>query len=388
MSRKVHLSIKVMKIIIAGDFCPQNRVAEAFRSKKFESVLGQVKSIISLSDYSIVNFECAATNGKGRPISKLGPNLQCDETGIEAVKWAGFDCVTLSNNHFRDYGDEGVRESMRLFKKYDIDTVGGGLTLEEASNTLYKEIDGKKLAIINCCEHEFTIATEESSGSNPLNPIQQYYEIQKAKKIADYVLVVVHGGHEHYHLPSLRMQETYRFFVDAGADAVVNHHQHCYSGYEVYNGKPIFYGIGNFCFDYPAFAQTNPNWAYGYMVELEIIEDDIKYNLYSYEQSTDTPEVRMLADNPFAGHIDELNAIISSREELRQAQEKYYESEGEQILSVFQPFRSRLAYAARRFKLMPSLMSNKWRLALYNYIVCEAHRDKTEYFLENFKIKK
>lgn len=43
------------------------------------------------------------------------------------------------------------------------------------------------------------------------------------------------------------MQEIYRFFVDIGADAVINHHQHCYSGYEVYKEKPIFYGLGNFC---------------------------------------------------------------------------------------------------------------------------------------------
>ena len=372
-----------MRILIAGDFCPQNRVAESFKRREFERVLGQVKPIISRSDYSIVNFECAVTNGKGTPISKLGPSLQCNETGIEALKWAGFDCVTLANNHFRDYGDEGVRETMRLFDKYDIDTVGGGLTLEDAANTLYKEINGKTIAIINCCEHEFSIATDFSSGSNPLNPIQQYYGILNARKNADYVLVIVHGGHEHYHLPSLRMQEIYRFFVDAGADAVVNHHQHCYGGYEIYKGKPIFYGIGNFCFDYPAFAHKNPNWAYGYMVELDIIEDDIKFNLYFYEQSNDSPEVRILANNPFAGHIDELNAIISNKEKLRQAQEKYYESEGKQILSVFQPFRSRFAFAARRFKLMPSLMSNKWRLALYNYIVCEAHLDKVKHFLQN-----
>lgn len=52
----------------------------------------------------------------------------------------------------------------------------------------------------------------------------------------------MHGGHEHYQLPSLRMQETYRFFIDAGADVVVNHHQHCFSGYEIYNNKYIFMG--------------------------------------------------------------------------------------------------------------------------------------------------
>lgn len=377
-----------MKILIAGDFCPQNRVAEILEKGDYVSVLGEVKDIISDADYAIVNFECPVTRGGERPIEKCGPNLQCSEKGIEAVKWVGFDCVTLANNHFLDYGKEGVIHTFEACKKYSVDTVGGGMNLQEASKILYKEIKDKTLAIVNCCEHEFSIATEESAGSNPLNPIQQYYDIQKARKEATYVVVIVHGGHEHYQLPSLRMQDTYRFFIDAGADAVINHHQHCYSGYEIYKGKPIFYGIGNFCFDFPTFARKNPNWAYGYMVDLDIDGDDVKFNLHPYKQSTEVPEVKMIANNPFAGHIDELNSIISNRKILRQAQVEYYESEGPQALSVFQPFRSRLAFAARRFKLMPSLMSNKWRLALYNYIVCEAHFDKVKFFLQNTQKQK
>ena len=373
-----------MKILIAGDFCPQGRVAGMFRNRDFERVLGQLKPIISQSDYSIVNFECAATNGKGKPIQKLGPNLQCDETGIEAVKWAGFNCVTLANNHFRDYGDEGVRETIRLLNKYDIDTVGGGLTLDEASKTLYKEFDGKTIAIINCCEHEFTIATERTGGSNPMNPIQQYYEIHKAKIVADYVLVIVHGGHEHYRLPSLRMQETYRFYVEAGADAVVNHHQHCYSGYEIYKGKPIFYGIGNFCFDYPIFSKQYPSWAYGYMVEIDL-GDKVQYKIYPYEQSGEMPTVRLLDGDVFNEVINEMNEIISDKKQLEKEQEEYYESEKKGILSIFQPFRSRVAFGLRRFGLMPSIMSERWRLALYNYIECESHLDKVKFFLHDIK---
>ena len=135
---------------------------------------------------------------------------------------------------------------------------------------LYKEIGDKKLAVINCCEHEFSIATETTAGSNPLNPISQYYAIKEAKEKADYVLVIVHGGHEHYQLPSTRMQETYRFFIDVGADAVVNHHQHCYSGYEYYNGKPIMYGLGNFCFDEG--LKKTKQWHEGYIVEISFTE--------------------------------------------------------------------------------------------------------------------
>ena len=117
-------------------------------------------------------------------------------------------------NHILDYGHEGLLKSIECCKDQGLDVVGVGDNLSEAERIIYLEKDGKKLAIINCCEHEFSIATESEAGANPLNPIRQYYAIQEAKKHADYVLVIVHGGHEHFQLPSPRMQETYRFFVD------------------------------------------------------------------------------------------------------------------------------------------------------------------------------
>ena len=174
-----------MKILIAGDFCPQHRVAELFEKGSFSDVLGDVKETIESADYSIVNFECPITKGGERPIEKCGPNLQCSESGMEAVKWAGFNCVTLANNHFLDYGEAGVANTLDACQKYGIDVVGGGRNLQEAARILYKEINGQTLAVINCCEHEFSIATKTTAGSNPLNPIQQYYAIQEAKQKAE-----------------------------------------------------------------------------------------------------------------------------------------------------------------------------------------------------------
>ncbi len=229
-----------MRVLIAGDFCPQYRLAELFNKEDYQSVLGDVKDAIAGTDYSIVNFECPIADEEDKPITKAGPNLRCSKNGLKAVKWAGFDCVTLANNHFNDFGASGIKKTILACKEIELDAVGGGMNLAEAAHILYKGVCGKQLAIINCCEHEFSIATESRAGSNPLNPIQQYYAIKEARGKADYVLVIVHGGHEHYQLPNPRMQETYRFFIDAGADAVVNHHQHCYSGYEILMVSPFF----------------------------------------------------------------------------------------------------------------------------------------------------
>ena len=147
-----------MKILIAGDFCPMERVASLLDSGNYAPVFDDVKNVIFSAYYSVVNFECPVVPENAKPIVKLGPNLKCTEKGLEAVKWAGFDCVTLANNHFYDFGDEGVTCTIEACKKIGIDYVGGGKNIKEASEILYKTIEKRSLAIVNCCEHEFSIA--------------------------------------------------------------------------------------------------------------------------------------------------------------------------------------------------------------------------------------
>lgn len=229
-----------------------------------------------------------------KPISKCGPNLGCTVEAVEAVKYAGFTGVTMANNHILDFGAEGLGRSVECCHKRGLDVVGVGENLRDAAKVLYLEKGSEILAIINCCEHEFSIASETAAGANPLNSIYQYYAIQEAKTKADYIVIIVHGGHEYYQLPSPRMQETYRFFIDEGADAVVNHHQHCYSGYEVYNGKLIFYGLGNFCFD--TSLCVSHTWHEGYMVQIEFDCEKLSFTLHPYIQCKEKASVSMMND--------------------------------------------------------------------------------------------
>lgn len=372
-----------MKILIAGDFCPQERVAQLFENGDFPTVLSEVKPILGTVDYSIVNFECPVADMQEEAISKIGPNLSCTSKGIDAVHWVGFDCVTLANNHFYDYGEGGVRNTLKVCREIGIDTVGGGLDLSEASQILYKTIADKKLAIINCCEHEFSIATENNGGSNPLNPVQQYYAIREARDNADYVLVIVHGGHEHFQLPSPRMIETYRFFIDAGADAVVNHHQHCFSGYEIYQDKPIFYGLGNFCFDRP--SNRSGFWTEGYMVELTFTEGRVDYSLHPYRQSADKPTVEILPCDVYKAEITALNRIISDRKALTEAIEEYYNRATTQYGFIYEPIYNKYYSAARMKGLIPTMVGKNRVLTALNYTSCEAHRDKLLYWLNKHK---
>ena len=359
---------------------PCSRNVDPVEKGCFSSIFQDVLPIVHSVDYSIVNYESPVVLDTYSPLKKFGPSLCSTPRGIEAVKYAGFNMVTLANNHIMDFGEAGLRDTLLVCKKNNVDYVGVGGDLCTASEIFYKVIDGNTLAIINCCEHEFSIVTESTAGANPLDPIHQYSAIQEAKKNADYVLVIVHGGHELYQLPSLRMVDTYRFFIDAGADAVVNHHQHCFSGFEFYNNKPIVYGIGNFCFDAEC---RNSIWNEGYLAILSFEkENGIGLDVVPYIQNDERAGVFLLKNKDgFNEKILHLNEIIADRKLLSEKQDEYYRSQMDLTKSFLEPYVNRVLLALRRRKLIPSLLSEKVQYRMCNMVECESHRDKLLYAL-------
>lgn len=365
-----------MKILIAGDYCPNYRIADML-SKQDYSFFDNVKPLISRADYSIVNFECPVVNGDVKPIVKCGPALRTSAYAVDSIKYAGFDCVTLANNHFRDFGDEGCKTTIEELNKKAIDYVGGGLNISEAQQILYKEIKGHKVAFVNFCENEFSIATNESAGAAPLDAVDNYNQIVEARRNADYVIVIVHGGHEYYQLPSPRMKKLYRHFVTIGADAVVNHHQHCYSGYEYYNGKPIVYGLGNFCFDW----KDKPIiWNEGYLASLDIVSEKISLELTPYNQCGKSSVVKFIEGEQrkkFFVDIEHINATIADDNLLEKSFDEWCNSRSQSIQTIFNSHHNRYLNFAARKGWIKRPASRKELLAELNYIVCEAHRDVT-----------
>lgn len=363
-----------MNVLIAGDFVPRRRTAAQIEKGDY-SCLDEVKPIIKAVDYAIVNFESPVVMREAKPIEKTGPNLRCTEQAMECVAQAGFNCVTLANNHFRDFGQVGVQDTLQVCKKYNVDHVGGGKDIKEAESILYKEINGQTLAIINICENEWSIASEKHGGSAPLNLVKNYYSIQEAKTKADFVLMIVHGGTELYNLPSPRMKETYRFFIDNGADAVVNHHQHCYSGYEVYKDKPVFYGLGNFCFD-KVQAKEDKLREEGFMVEINF-NKQIGYRLIPYVQCSESAaRVAIMHDmSNFEASINKLNLIIKEDALLKQSFEKHATTGFMTAKDVLAPYSSDFFKSMYSRRLLPSFVTKKRLNKLLVTIQCESHKD-------------
>ena len=380
------------EVIIAGDVCLQDR-ALRMSLEDLCSCHSAVKQLTETVDYAIVNLECSVTNDNAaKPIKKAGKALRNNDKVLDLVKFMGFDAVTLANNHFADFGQSAVKESLELIESRNLDHVGAGLNLDDAQRILYKTINGINVAFINACEHEFTIATSKKGGCNPINAISLYYNILEAKQKAERIIVIIHGGHEEYQLPTPRMQQMYRFFVDAGASAVINHHQHCYSGYEVYKGCPIIYGLGNFSFDGNVLGSST--WNEGYMVKLKI-NDEVTFELIPYIQNKDTTGVILMSDEQvtaFQDNIKKLNDVIADPRRLEEAMMQMAESKRDKYMRPLKPYQYRPLLKLIKWhiipkklakKLVPEYMTLERKLLLKSYFQCESHQEVMNNLLEN-----
>ena len=384
---KLLCSQEKISILITGDFCPHKRIEQAFLKKEYENVFNGFEKIANNCDLVITNLECPLTLSNN-PIKKTGPNLKAHPDCIDGIKFGGFNVVTLANNHIMDFGKQGLADTINACDKNNIRYVGAGQNIDEASKPLYLTIKKTKIAIVNFCENEWSIATEYKAGANPLNPVKNYYQIKEAKKNADILLVIIHGGHEYYHLPSPRIVETYRFFADLGVTAIIGHHTHCVSGYEIYNGTPIFYSLGNFIFDW---ENRENAWYKGYSVKLSICKDSIdNFSLIPYKQCVEEPKIEILKNKQkqiFLNRIDKYSKVISDSELLEKKWLEFCDSREKGYLSSLLSLGKFRKQLLKNKKLSRLVLKRKRLMPLLNLIRCEAHRDVTIETIQNTILK-
>jgi len=265
-------SNKIVRVLIAGDLCPTYD-QDVFIKEDKESLnclYGDLLPVIGQVDIAIANLECPLTDSLGR-INKIGPHLKASKKCINSVVKAGFNVLTLANNHIRDFGDDGIEDTLGVCKEKLINTVGAGLTGDQAEQTEYLDINGVLIALINVAENEWSSVNSEHGGSHGLDPANNVLKIKEAlSRQADHVIVIVHSGVEHVSYPSPRTVELYRFFVQNGASLVVGHHPHCVQGYETYGSGYIFYSLGNFLFPPLPQGGSKKEWNKGFSVLFEL----------------------------------------------------------------------------------------------------------------------
>ncbi len=366
-----------MSIIIGADLVPTKSNFELFsKGNSLELIGEELHSVLSGVDFRIFNLEVPLTD-KEEPIAKCGPNLIAPADTVKGYVALGVDLLTISNNHIMDQGEQGFNTTLQLLKDNNIAYVGGGQNLKEACKGFIKEINGKKICVYACAEHEFSIATERICGANPFDPYESFDHVVELKKQSDYLIVLYHGGKEHYRYPSPNLQKTCRKFIEKGANLVLCQHSHCIGCKEDFNGGTIVYGQGNFLFD----LRDIECWQTGLLVK---INNDFSLEYIPLEKKNNT--VRLAKGDSAKHIIDNFNLRSKQMAEEGFIENHYFEyakaNFDEYLYSfstikkgfVFRVLNKLSGYKYARWLLRKKYNKNKL-LAIKNYTECEAHRE-------------
>ncbi|MBQ3426747.1 MAG: CapA family protein [Clostridia bacterium] len=371
-----------MRIIIGADIVPTSSNFDLFAAGDVNALIGErLAEMLGGADYRIFNLEVPLTD-RENPIAKNGPKLIAPTKTVKGIKNIGADLVTVANNHIMDQGSEGLSSTLKILGENRIGYVGAGDNAEQASKPYIFDINDKKIGVYACVEHEFSVATESRCGANPIDPLFSYDHVSDMKKDCDYVIVLYHGGKEHYRYPSPELQRYCRRFIDKGADLVVCQHSHCIGCEEKYGGGTIVYGQGNFLFD----DSDSKFWQTGLLIEI-----DERYEVNYIPLEKCGSRVR-LAEKELAEEILAKFAKRSKEIETDGAVESKYREFAESMYSNYVNllFADNTVFRALNKLLGHRLTKNipeRKRLRLINYIECESNRELLLKGLKTHKAK-
>lgn len=365
----------MIKINVCGDFC----ITEPYLKNDLFSE--EIVSFFESSDLNILNLECPVIEKlNGKKISKTGPHLNTSSEIFTQLRKINTHALTLANNHILDFGSAGLESTLQMCKENEILTTGAGTNLVDASTPAIIEKNGVRIGIVNFCENEWSTATNESPGANPLDLITVYNTLKDIRTKVDFVIVIVHGGHEYYNYPSPRMVKQYRFFAQVGADVVIGHHTHCISGYEIFNKVPIFYSLGNFLF---TLDSEYKDWYTGLILQLTISDSkELNFSIHPIKQNKENFRLSLLKENDSLevfNTIEKYLAVISDEKLVLKQWDQFVASRREYYLDIFSPVNflrsSKLQRLISKLGLSKIFRGNKHYNHILNVIRCEAHLD-------------
>lgn len=205
-----------------------------------------IQSYLDEADLRFLNLETPVTENSA--IIKKKYSLSMPPHRLAWIIKAGFNLISLANNHSADAGVEGLVDTLANLQKVrdggrDVWWAGADPDKSKADAITYLTPDGKELKVAFL-----------AFGNNRAPEVANYWgkgviaRIKEARANADLVIVSVHAGKEYVHVAEPDLARRYRGFIDAGADIIVGHHPHVVRGVERYKGGVILYSLGNLSF--------------------------------------------------------------------------------------------------------------------------------------------
>ncbi len=241
---------KEIILLFTGDIMLSRAVGDIMeRTGNWDYPFLNIAEFLSSADITFGNLEGPISAG-GVKVGSIY-SFRADPRVIQGLKSAGFDVLSIANNHIFDYGSDALIDTIQILEGSGIEPVGGGLNYRLAHEPVIKTADGVKVAYL-----AYTSLIPAALGSKEAVPAIAFLDLETAvsdvraaKVLSDIVIVSVHWGDEYQKFSNEKEQEIGRALIDSGASLVVGHHPHVVQEIEKYNGGFIAYSLGNFVFD-------------------------------------------------------------------------------------------------------------------------------------------
>jgi len=265
-----------VSLIFVGDIMLSRAVNKKILEKEgnFHFPFLKVSSLLNEADIACGNLE--------NPISDRGTRVgsiysfRADPEVVNGLRYAGFDCLSLANNHIWDYGSQALVDTLTYLSSSSISGIGAGINEKEANSAKFIDRKGSRFAFLAYTDlyPETLYADEDSPGISRFSEEVMQKEIAyiKNNKLADIITVLLHWGVEYESRSRKSQQVLARSLIDSGANLVIGHHPHVVQETERYKDGFIAYSLGNFVFDQNFSTSTMT----GLALKVEVINSSIK----------------------------------------------------------------------------------------------------------------
>jgi len=258
-------------IIAVGDINLGRQTGQQILAGDINYPFINIADYLKSADITFGNLESQLANLGGETQSPTNEyRFAGPPEGADSLAAAGFDIISLANNHMWDYGKNRLFETMDNLDRVQIKYIGTNRVTDNLYQPIIIEIKGQKIAwfavtaLLNGYEkvgaRDFVAWADND---------QLITTIQQIKSQVDWVIVSMHRGVEYAISPSAPQIEFAHKVIDAGANFVIGHHPHVPEGIENYNNGLIFYSLGNFAFWQPFDYWTQHSFA----VEITLYPD-------------------------------------------------------------------------------------------------------------------
>lgn len=263
-----------LNIVFTGDILLDRGVRRVINLHGMDHLFSDgIDSVFQSAQIVVSNLECPATKIEA-PVFKQYI-FRGEPEWLDTLKQHGITHLNLANNHSIDQGREGLLDTKRNVEAAGMVPIGAGANMEEASEPVLLASSPRKVWLLPslrlALENYAYLKDKPCVSQEPMDSLmQRVFQLRKADSTA-VIIVSLHWGGEHTLKPVPRQRMEAHQLILAGADALICHHTHTLQTIETFQGKSIYYSIGNFIFD-----PTRPMNAEACIVRLRITSDTLK----------------------------------------------------------------------------------------------------------------